>query len=221
MIFTDVIHDEFKKLITEGSNESEPLWTVEKGFKDPQGKFPKRAFRGYADTFYPALDHIDKENVCAFKAFKVFIHKPNEIITSLHEYNILNYDEFMKIVLLPVSHKTDKALKGFPPEIRKCYFEGEKTLKYFKTYTKTNCEFECHANETLERCGCARYSHPREQNTKVCNVDEAGCPLVMNLINCSCLPACDDLKYNYKIEKTHFNKDMVGSGMDERLLSFF
>ena len=40
---------------------------------------------------------------------------------------------------------------------RKCYLNNEKDLKFFKHYTKNNCEQECLAEETLKACGCVQF----------------------------------------------------------------
>lgn len=205
MIFTDVIHDDFKKIITRYSNESELLWTPEKGYRDKELKFPIRANVG--STYHALhLNETDKENVCGTKDFTIFIHKPNEIITPFHETQALRHDERMVYSIKITSHRTDEAMKAFSPETRKCYFEGEKELKFFKTYTKPLCEWECKANETLKVCGCAKFSMPRDQNTKVCHFLELLCVMNVKNTRCNCFPPCNDIKYTHKIERFEYNK---------------
>lgn len=46
------------------------------------------------------------------------------------------------------------------PEERRCYFESERQLKFFKRYSKINCEVECLTNKTIEVCGCSLYWMP-------------------------------------------------------------
>lgn len=50
--------------------------------------------------------------------------------------------------------------KSHTPEERRCYFETERQLKFFKRYSKTNCEVECLTNKTIDTCGCSLYWMP-------------------------------------------------------------
>jgi hypothetical protein len=45
---------------------------------------------------------------------------------------------------------------------RQCYFSRERELKFFKIYTKANCELECLANLTLRYCNCSLFYTPSE-----------------------------------------------------------
>jgi hypothetical protein len=45
---------------------------------------------------------------------------------------------------------------------RQCYFAGERHLKFFKLYTKANCELECMTNLTLRYCNCSAFYMPRK-----------------------------------------------------------
>lgn len=56
--------------------------------------------------------------------------------------------------------KTSGNLAGWKPNIRHCYFQHERTLKFFKIYTISNCDIECKANHTLKMCGCVAFYHP-------------------------------------------------------------
>lgn len=213
MIFnTEEIHEDFLKIITRFGNESEPLWTTEKGYKDEAVNFPERAFRGFrgfTQNFLPMLNEIDKENICELKAFKIFMHSPNEILTPFHDFFYLKYDEYMEFKLVPHGHRTDEALKNFSPELRKCYFEGERKLQFFKTYSKALCKWECKSNLTLEKCGCVKFSMPRNRTTKVCNLREVLCTLNdFEMKSCRCYKPCTEVTYTYKIEKMDFNRGL-------------
>jgi acid-sensing ion channel, other len=105
------------------------------------------------------------------------------------------------------SYRTDDSLRSFSPEKRKCFFEGEKVLRFFKTYSKALCEWECMSNKTLEKCGCAKFSMPRDANTPVCNASSLTCVDSITTDHCDCLSPCVDVKYTYQLDKTHFNRD--------------
>lgn len=44
---------------------------------------------------------------------------------------------------------------------RNCFFDNERQLKFFKIYSKSNCEVECLTNITYKECGCVLYWMPR------------------------------------------------------------
>jgi amiloride-sensitive sodium channel len=103
-------------------------------------------------------------------------------------------------------------LRKFSPQIRECYFESERKLKFFKSYTKAHCDYECMTNYTLKVCGCVKFSMPRTFTTPVCDLDKVECfknviknwPTWNNeTIECNCYPPCSNI--NYKIESLREN----------------
>lgn len=68
----------------------------------------------------------------------------------------------MLISIRPKIITTSDGLKHYEPHRRQCYFQRERRLRYFNTYSQTNCELECLANFTLSECGCVKFSMPRE-----------------------------------------------------------
>ena len=49
---------------------------------------------------------------------------------------------------------TSDGLRSYNPQIRQCYFQGERYLRFFQVYTQRNCEVECLTNFTFTECGC-------------------------------------------------------------------
>lgn len=109
--------------------------------------------------------------------------------------------------------KTDDDLKTLPPDIRECYFEREKELKYFRNYTQKNCEIECFMNLTMAECGCVDLYQPFQSIDDVClSVNKTFLDYCPNRVisdlqlseefsierNCSCLPMCNSLSYDVK-----------------------
>jgi Amiloride-sensitive sodium channel len=99
---TDVIHDDFKcyqNMTKKGGLktlvEDNSMWSPEKGYQLPHGvlAYPWRAERELVFVSQPIINVNDKENICALKNFRVYFHKPNEILTPLHESTYLNFDE--------------------------------------------------------------------------------------------------------------------------------
>lgn len=58
---------------------------------------------------------------------------------------------------------------------RQCYFNGERYLRLFRMYTQHNCELECLANYTMAKCGCVKFSMPRDSATPVCGARSVTC----------------------------------------------
>jgi Amiloride-sensitive sodium channel len=118
------------------------------------------------------------------------------------------------------SQKSDDNLRKYPPQSRKCYFEGEKPLKFFKFYTKSNCELECKTEAKFQNCGCVLHSMPRDKSTKICSIDELKCKYDVNLTACECYSSCNDLTYSItseatRMEETHFAKSKIASKLVE------
>lgn len=141
--------------------------------------------------------------------------------------------------------KTDEDLKVYPPDVyvqqkiifflqisifyffhsfffiittfrRQCYFSEEKTLQFFKEYTKPNCDFECLTNYTLKKCDCVRFSMPRTEFTIICGIKKIDCCIEAEdellrkddgqlgnseFDDCNCLPSCTS--YSYGVEQSH------------------
>lgn len=156
-------------------------------------------------------------------AFLVAVHLPNEIFNSFHKYDFITSDHGKYFEIIVNSITTDEDLRKFSPESRSCYFEGERSLKFYKSYTKANCDWECLTNFTLKSCGCVRFSMPRESSTNVCKLEEVKCyKKAMQTfpdedekdqmrIPCGCLPPCTDIKYslNTLVDFTHRDKRML------------
>jgi amiloride-sensitive sodium channel len=185
-------------------------WTPEKGFAKRDVNYPERAQGEQSQKFIvPMLSVQDSKNYCFQKTFSVFFHLPTEIPTSHHDIYYVNYKTEVNFRLAIKSFRSDDYLRNFSPHHRKCYFENERKLKFFKTYSKTLCEFECRINQTLRKCGCVHITMPREKSTKICDLDEIdecakweeyneGLVEDQSLLPCDCYPACNDLKYEFK-----------------------
>lgn len=110
-----------------------------------------------------------------------------------------------------MTHNED-SLRVFQPETRGCYFDGEKQLRFFKAYTKANCEYECMSNFTFNSCQCTKFQMVRTDKMPLCDV-VLGCnaDLVYSFPRnyyekpenrkkhphypCGCLPSCTEIKY--------------------------
>jgi amiloride-sensitive sodium channel len=206
---------------------NETVWSLDRGFfKNSTGKIPFKANKKNSFGALMMLEDSVADNVCMKhgKSFTYILHLPNEIPTIFHDQHSLPYGTQKMVTLTAVSYKTDDELRGYPPETRGCYFENEKRLKFFKSYTKNHCDLECLANHTLATCGCVKFSMPRSQDTPVCGIKNVACyeSAMENWPDedeqdieapCGCLRTCNDIEYSVRYEKEssseHFDDLLV------------
>lgn len=159
------------------------------------------------ELFVPPLQTIQFS-----EAFSV--HPPNELPMLLHSSRVFEFSggRHIEVLITPSAIRSDENLKMLKPSDRLCYFEGEKQLKFFKVYTKRNCEIECHAKiiESLEGCRCVAYDIVRGPDARVCGTLEFWCDnrnerkIYQNfdLTPCNCLPPCNSVSYEISITES-------------------
>lgn len=180
---------------------------------------------------YQNIENISdsqKRNSCGrnrnYNDFRVFLHLPNEAIKNVMAKSfIIKIGRQTQVMLTPKMVHSSENLKSIKAEHRRCYFEGEKKLKYFKSYTENNCINECFSNFTLESCGCVSYNMLRNSTMKICQLYKNRCPeeaavrfdkgkirhqsnnnKIIILIdveieikqNCNCFTVCTSLEYD-------------------------
>lgn len=192
----------------------EEIWTLDDGYsKDDDQKIPFRSSLGRVFHFTLNVNESDTHDLChpLKNSFKFIFHLPNEVPTVFHYSDYVNFKVGLKLKISAVSTRTDKGLRKYSPEKRRCYFNGERKLQFFKSYTKIHCNLECLTNFTLRRCGCVHYSYPRYSWTKICDLDRMPCvknsffewPAKDEMSNssvlpCGCLPTCTMIEYKIK-----------------------
>lgn len=95
---------------------------------------------------------------------RIFLHTPGEVQPTLRHSFRLPLNEEVQILMRPKMITTSEKLLKYRPEQRKCFFNSERKLSFFKIYTQRNCEMECLANYTLLSCQCVRFSMPSKLN---------------------------------------------------------
>lgn len=183
-------------------------WALEEGYFGTSDE-PFRSEKKYQLDIYPIVNNSDLNNLCPEqqKTFSLFIHMPNEILTPFHVPEYLPIGTLNTFFITMTPRKADEQLRHYSPNKRGCYFTGEKPLKFFKSYTKNHCEFECLSNRTLERCGCVKFSMPREIFTPICSLHQVSCyrKVLKNWSRvsptCECLYPCTNIDYKIKYSK--------------------
>lgn len=128
--------------------------------------------------------------------------------------------------MTPSTTEIAKNLLKYNSKIRQCFLSKERKLKYFKTYTKSNCELECLANFTLSTCNCVKFSMPRDNITKVCNATNLKCVLDAERewlsfgteasadAQCGCFPACHEISFEAQLRQTNFDYERMFKSYD-------
>jgi amiloride-sensitive sodium channel len=160
------------------------------------------------------MNLTDGDNACKFRRTIMIFHLSNEIPTKYrqnHDIQYLNHNEGFYIELGIKSYRMNMDLKPFPVELRRCYFEDERKLKFFKLYSPNHCKLECLANITLEEFGCVKFFMPRDSKTRICKFSELHKMVLPNedVSVCECLPLCNDIKFNFKIDKAPLSNHMI------------
>ncbi|KAG5676491.1 hypothetical protein PVAND_006322 [Polypedilum vanderplanki] len=211
--------DKEQKLYNETFNDEKDkeIWTLDKGYTtNDDDVFPIRAIKINQLSVYMKLTEKDATNLCLSqgKGYKIIFHLPNEIPTPFHDEYFIPFNFERMMTLTAKSIRPDPELKKYSPSARRCYFEGERKLKFFNSYTKAHCDYECMTNYTLKVCGCVKFSMPRDDKTQVCDLNKAKCYFnaMMSwpdkeeiekdgITPCNCLPTCSDVKYSIKLDK--------------------
>lgn len=145
---------------------------------------------------------------------RIFVHPPNEVISYLHKFISLPYGSYINIEISAKSYRSDEALQGYSPHTRKCYFEGERILELYSTYSKSHCELECLTNATIKACGCVKFWLPRNKTTRICKYSELWCYSPEHQLvyfnedvkmKCNCYPACNIIKYSAEMRPFSMN----------------
>lgn len=68
--------------------------------------------------------------------------------------------EEAEILIKPTLTYTSGDLRSYTPKQRQCFFNSDRRLRFYKIYSKNNCESECLANFTNQECGCVKFSQP-------------------------------------------------------------
>ncbi|XP_058456339.1 pickpocket protein 28-like [Malaya genurostris] len=226
MFRTGVLHDDYKYL---SETKTATNWSLEEGYKlgTPIGSHPIRAFGagfGAGLTVQLMSFNEDIEQHCREdQGFKVILHASNEYPQVLKNFILVTLARDIKIAVRPLIVRTDESLRSYGSERRQCYFIWERQLKFFRTYSRGNCELECLANFTLKICGCVKFSMPRSNGTRMCSTREMKCVLRAEpkllkksaqhrlqqqssfAVPCNCLPACTSLLYDAEITQSTYN----------------
>ncbi|XP_065361239.1 pickpocket protein 28 [Calliphora vicina] len=174
----------------------------------------------------------DFDNLCRgpVQGFKILLNTPGEVAQVSKQYFRIPFGQEVLIAIKPKIITTSDGLKHYEPSRRQCYFQHERDLIYFQTYTQNNCELECLSNFTMYKCGCVKYSMPRNADIPVCGSRSISCmndaedELSLREFNqgietsgenyrgptsCNCLPSCTSIAYEAEISQADYDHKLT------------
>jgi acid-sensing ion channel, other len=143
------------------------------------------------------------KNLCLHPTFVV--HSPFDFPDAFEDLKFcaFDYGKNLDILITPQVISTDSDLIHVAPEKRNCFFDGEKELEYFKTYTKLNCEMECYARYLNQTIKCTPFYFIRDDSATVCDLNKIKDIIIYadstQLRRCNCLDRCDSVKYDFQV----------------------
>uniref|UniRef100_A0A182PBQ5 Pickpocket n=1 Tax=Anopheles epiroticus TaxID=199890 RepID=A0A182PBQ5_9DIPT len=227
MMRVDVLHSDYEYI---SEKRESPLWSLEKGYAENTDldTYPVRVLGAGARAGLNVLLFLyeqDTDFICRVSAagpvqgFKILLHTSSEYPQVSKQYYRVPLSQEVIISVKPQMITTSDGLRDYTPERRQCFFNHERHLKYFKVYTQQNCELECITNFTLHKCGCVKFSMPRDNLTDVCGASMIKCyndaedelleEDVKYIVDkshdyrakCNCLPACTSVQYDAEISQ--------------------
>ncbi|CAG9810970.1 unnamed protein product [Chironomus riparius] len=217
--YSSILKDDVISAWHEGDQFMPSNWTLQDGYlSDKDSVYPLRTspFVILKVNFYVRSN----ENFCSENKNKTFIkiHLPNELPTPFSPTFSKTFNENIEFHISAEVKLIDESLKELSPKQRGCYYEGEKQLKFFKTYSKVNCDYECFTNFTYDDYGCVPFMFPRTKDMELCSSDilsynvrimvknwpkkyytEQKNPHLLPVYPCDCMEPCR--RINYKIVK--------------------
>ncbi|XP_037944286.1 pickpocket protein 28-like [Teleopsis dalmanni] len=154
-------------------------WSLQNGYDTDSGfkTYPARVLgAGARAGIFIALQSFKQETdyYCRgpIQGFKVLLHSPDDVPHVSKDFVRIPTGKEVLIAVKPNMITTSIGIDDYHPLRRQCFLHNERQLRFFKIYTQSNCELECLANFTLEKCGCVKFSMPRSLYTPVCNEDK-------------------------------------------------
>lgn len=140
---------------------------MENGYQDEltDGQYPLRALKsGQKESLELVLNsHAqDVEYICSGTSeggFNIYVTAPGESLQSAKELQV-KFSEDIQITIKSKIITTAKALRSYSSMQRGCFYDFERQLRFFKSYTENNCLVECLANLTKKKCECVGFSMP-------------------------------------------------------------
>ncbi|XP_018903260.2 pickpocket protein 28-like isoform X1 [Bemisia tabaci] len=186
-------------------------WTLEKGYDTQSFNWAEMVpLRTVGDERRQplgaaiSLDLHDYDDTCyaGFRGYHLSVHSPTETASSpIHSWYPIVHGALNQLKLKVHLKQTSESMRSWPVKKRGCYFDNERHLYYFSTYSERNCVSECLSNRSFTVCNCVPLHLPRTAEMAVCGSSTIGC--VLDTFDskggfraaCNCLPSCTEIRY--------------------------
>lgn len=167
-------------MMTVNTNYNLSGWSLDYGYESSfnEDEYPMRLTETgplVAPTFIlqTIKDNVEYQCKGIERGFKVFLTMPGDTMERVHNFYRAHVAKH-GLSYLDIKHTTTSSgLSRYALNQRKCFFNAERQLRFFKMYTQNNCEAECLANFTKIACGCVKFSMPRTISfLKIKSIDE-------------------------------------------------
>jgi Amiloride-sensitive sodium channel len=121
------------------------------------------ALRIYPYKIYPGWNTVGRPRYKysnpfqPFDGYRVVVHNNDEFSSYSGRQFIHVQEHFTDVEIKPEVHLIDESVRKMSIVKRNCYLSHEKSLKFFKIYTKKNCEQECLSSMMRNECGCVAF----------------------------------------------------------------
>jgi acid-sensing ion channel, other len=92
--------------------------------------------------------------------FQALLHSPTEV-PAVKEFGFAispGAESFVSV--RPSMIYSTRQIRPLNQSRRKCYFQEERPLSFYRLYSVSSCISECLANATLQKCQCKEYFMP-------------------------------------------------------------
>uniref|UniRef100_A0A1B0BH49 Uncharacterized protein n=1 Tax=Glossina palpalis gambiensis TaxID=67801 RepID=A0A1B0BH49_9MUSC len=161
------------------------------------------------------------------QGYKVFLNSPESIPLTTGNYILVPHNDEVLVSIIPHYVMSAKNLHDIEPKKRQCFFNDERYLRYFKSYSQNNCQIECLVNYTISKCGCVKYWMPKPTAIPFCSLEDVFCytnaeeEMILKIQNqtnekikddnvkvmCDCMPSCNSLDYDFEISASYYNME--------------
>jgi hypothetical protein len=106
---------------------------------------------------YKTFKYNVKNDLQPLEIMRVIVHSPYELPSYMGQEFFQAQKLHTSVIVKPEMYVIDESLHSLSPDERNCFLPNEKALKYFKVYTKKNCEQECLSEMIYRSCRCVPF----------------------------------------------------------------
>lgn len=147
------------------SNPNVSGWSLDSGYDDSKdAEYPMRMRHPvfFNPVFYLMRRKENVEYQCrgTDEEIKMILTMPGDALKASHNSIRILLSKHTQLRIKTKMTITSEELRRYAPNKRQCFYDSERRLRFYRHYTKNNCDAECLANFTKIECGCVKFSMP-------------------------------------------------------------